>query len=242
MSTQYLIDYHWEIDEQKLFGTSLHLLTFNPSRRDATLDVTVYHEDREPDKVALSAVAGKSNESNYSKWPVQRGERFALKIDSSEPVVCQCTVAWNNSLNHYAPGSETHAPEGLRECAWTYTAHRELNTDWYAADCIVINNSAAMYVKEVEWVIVLNPGNRPAGVKLELHYGDGSIAEHPVEVGARRLKAVCVDDIGRQNAHYGLYVRSDTPVAVQSARGFYWYDRPDLMNYWTVPCVPGPLG
>ncbi len=241
MSTHYLIDYHYQVDEKALFGTSLHLLTLNPGPRDANLNVTVYHEDREPDAVSLVALAGKSNESNYSKWPVEPGERFALQVVADQPVVCQCTIAWNNSLNKYAPTSETKDPRGLRECAWTYMAIRELSTDWYAADCVVIDNPKSMYVRECEWVLLLNPGDKPAQATLNLRYGNGEAGQHKVEVPARRLKVVYVDDLGKRNAHYGLHVQSDRPIAVQSARSFFWYDRPDLMNYWSVPCVAGPL-
>ncbi len=239
MGAHYLIDHNYLVDEKNLFGEFGHLLVFNPGPRDAQLTVTLYYEDREPDTFSLVAPAGKSSESNYGKWPVQPGTRFAMKVESTAPIACQSTVGWNNSLNDYSPRARTRSPHGVRECAKSYMAITELCRDWYLPDGIVIDMPDRMYVRESEWAFLLNPSDEPAQVTLALHYDE--VVEHPVAVPARRLRVLYMDDIARRNAHYGVHFTSDRPIAAQWLRVVQWNDRPDLMAYWSVPCIPGPL-
>ncbi len=239
MRTHYLLYHSYLVDEKQLFGEFGHLLAFNPSSRDADLRVTIYYEDREPESFALKAAAGRSTESNYAQWPVHPSTRFALKVESTEPIVCQSTIGWNNTLNDYSPGARTLSPHGVRECATSYMAITALATDWYVPDGIVIDTPDGMYVRESEWALLLNPGNEPARVTMALHYDQ--VVEHELVVAARRLKVVYMDDVARRNAHYGAHFRSDRPIAAQWLRAVKWYDRPELMCYWCVPAVPGPL-
>lgn len=239
MSTHYLIDHNYLLDEQRLFGEFGHLLAFNPGPRDAELKITLFFEDREPVIFAQKAPAGKSTESNYGKWPIVPNTRFALKVESSEPIVCQSTVGWNNTVNDYGPQAQTRSPKGVRECAKSYMAIAALSKDWYLADGIVIDNPKSIYVRESEWALILNPGDAPAKVTLDLHYDD--VVRQKVEVPARRLAAVYMDDIARRNSHYGVHFTSDQPVAVQWLREVSWNDRNEKMCYWSVPCQPGPL-
>ena len=239
MGTYYLIDHNYVVDQQNLFGEFGHLLAFNPGLRDADLKVTVYYEDREPEVFALQAPAGQSSESNYGNWPVAPGSRFAIRVESSEPIVCQSTVGWNNTMNDYAPGARTRSAHGVRECAKSYMAIARLASDWYLPDGIVIDMADRIYVRESEWAAILNPGDEDAQVTLALHYAE--VSEHQVQVPARRLKVVYMDDIVQRNVHYGVHLSSDRPVAMQWLRAVMWYDRSELMCYWSVPCVPGPL-
>ncbi len=114
-----------------------------------------------------------------------------------------------------------------------------LNKEWFLPDGIVIDNPNGIYVHESEWALILNPGDQAANVKLALHYKDVDV--HSVNVPARRLKAVHMDEIARKNSHYGVHFQSDQPVAVQWLRTVSWYNRDELMGYWSVPCVAGPL-
>jgi hypothetical protein len=235
----YLIDHDYLIDEANLFGSMGHLLVFNPGPRDVQVQITLYFEDREPETFPFSAPARQSSETNYEKWPVQPNTRFALKVESPEPVVCQSTVGWNNSKNDYSPGAPTKSPHGLRECAKSYMAITRLSQEWYLPDGIVIDMPDRMWVRESEWAILLNPGNQPAHVTLALHYHE--VVEHLVELPARRLKYVYMDDLARRNAHYGVHFRSSQAIAVQWLRTVKWSEQSELMAYWSVPCVPGPL-
>ncbi len=239
MKTHYLIDHNYIADEQKLYGEFGHLLAFNPGPRDADLTLTFYFEDREPVVTHQVAKAGQSSESNYGKWPIQPGTRFALKVESTEPIACQSTVGWNVTLNDYGPQAKTRSPQGIRECAKAYTSITALSQDWYLPDGIVIDMPKNIYVRESEWALLLNPGDQPATVTIALHYD--TVDECKLVVPARRIKAVYMDDLARRNKHYGAHFISDQPIAAQWLRQVEWYDRDEVMAYWSVPCVPGPL-
>jgi hypothetical protein len=239
MHTYYLIDHNYVQDDKKLYGEFGHLLAFNPGSIDADLTLTFYFEDREPVSIQQKAPAGQSTESNYGNWPVKPGQRFALKVDSTQPLACQSTIGWNVTLNDYGPHAKTLSPGGIRECAKSYNAIGELAVDWYLPDGIVIDMVDKIYVRESEWALILNPGDQPACVTLALHYKD--IEVHTVTVPVRRLMAVHMDEIARRNSHYGVHFQSDQPVAIQWLRTVSWYNRDEMMAYWSVPCVPGPL-
>ncbi len=239
MYTYYLIDHEYVVDEAKGYGEFGHLLAFNPGPRDAELTVTLFFEDREPVSFLFSAPAGKSSETNYAKWPVRPNTRFALRVESPVPLVCQSTNGWNVTLNDYSPHAPTKSPLGVRETAKSYMAITRLAQEWFVADGIVIDMPDRMYVRESEWAVLLNPGDVPVQVTMALHYDD--VAEHRLSVPARRLKVVYMDDIARRNSHYGVRWTSDQPIAVQWLRAVLWNDRDEVMAFWSVPCVPGPL-
>jgi len=66
----------------------------------------------------------------------------------------------------------------------------------------------------------------------------GKLREHLVEVAPRRLKRVFMDEIVERNRHYGVRFSSDHPVAAQWLRAVSWCDSPEVMAFWSVPCVP----
>ena len=237
---QYLIDYEYVVNDDTLFATMGHLVAFNPGPRDATLQVTIFYEDREPTAFSLPAPAGKSTESNYTKWPVQPNTRFALQVESSEPIICQATVGWTNTKNDYDPAATTKSPHGVRECAKSYMAIRHLGSDWYLADGVVIDRPDQLWIRESEWAVLFNPGETPTLVTMALYGHERT--EHAIEVPARRLRCVYMDDIVQRNVHYGVHITGDQPLAAQWLRTVNWYDRPDLMAFWSVPGTIGPLG
>ncbi|MGQ9683236.1 MAG: sensory rhodopsin transducer [Anaerolineae bacterium] len=239
MTTHYLLDHHFMLDEAKGYGEFGHLLAFNPGAKDAQLNITLYFEDREPVSFTQLAPAGKSTESNYGHWPIKPTVRFAMAVESDQPIVCQSTVGWNVTMNSYDPRARTKSPRGIRECAKSYMAITQLARDWYLPDGIVIDGIESIYVRESEWALLLNPGAVDAQVTMALHYDD--IAEHKVTVPARRLRFVYMDEIARRNKHYGVHFQSDQPLAAQWLRTVNWYDSDEIMCYWSVPCVPGPL-
>ena len=242
MPTYYLIDHTLTLDEETFFSTGGHLLAFNPGPNDATLDVTIYYvHDREPDTLSFVAAAGKTFETNYRHWQILKPNvEFALKVESNEPVVCQVTAGWNNAKSDFSAGAKTKSPHGVRECARSYTALTQTSQDWYIADGIVIDRPGAIWVRESEWAILLNPGDGDAQVRMALHYDD-HVAEHVVSLPARRARRVYMDDLAERNKHYGVHFQSDQPIVAQWLRKVNWYDSDELMTFWSVPCVPGPL-
>ena len=236
MHSRYLIDHEYLLDATTGFASMGHLLAFNPGSGVAKLDVTIYFEADEPTTFPLTVPAGRCIETNYGKWPVPLNSRFALEVNSDEPIVCQATVGWNNSANNYAPDAPTHAPEGVRECAKSYMAHDRLSRESFIADGIVLDNPRSIYVRESEWALLLNPGTEAANVTLALHFDEPQV--HHVAVPPRRLARVYLDDLVPRNKHYGVRFASDQPIAAQWIREVRWYDRPDLMTYWSVPAIP----
>lgn len=237
MRTHYLIDYEYSLDREALVGTMGHLVVLNPGTRAAELNVTVFFEDREPTQFKLKAGSRASTESNFENWPVQPGTRFALRVESSEPVICQATVGWTNTGNNYKPNAPTRSPRGVREAAKSYMSLTTLAEQWYLADGIVIDQPANLWIRESEWALVLNPSDESARVTMTLLDGKKP-RQHVVEVPARRLKRVFMDEIVSHNCHYGVRFASNRPVAAQWLRAVYWYDSAEVMAFWSVPCVP----
>jgi len=239
MGTHYLIDHEYRFDKETLHATMGHLLVYNPGERDTEVTVTIYFEECEPESFSLAAPAKQSVETNYANWPVQPGQRFALKVESPLPVVCQSTNGWNVTANDYSLKAATKSPKGVRECALSYMAITGLSTDWYTADGLVIDRPDSVYIRESEWAFILNPGDEAA--KVTLHFDTAEPRQYKVEVPARRVISLYIDDIVQRNKHYGVHFRSDRPIAAQWRRHVNWNDNPELMAFWSAPCVPGPL-
>jgi hypothetical protein len=237
MRTHYLVDYEYALDSEALTGTMGHLVVLNPGPRVAELTVTAFFEDRETAVFELAAAPYASTESSFERWPVRPGDRFALRVESSEPVVCQATVGWTNTGNDYRPDAPTRSPRGVREAAKSYLSLTTLAEHWYLADGIVVDQPSRLWIRESEWALVLNPSDAPARVTMTL-FGGGLLHDHVVDVAPRRLKRVFMDDVAARNRHYGVRFSSDRPVAAQWLRGVYWYDSPEVMAFWSVPCVP----
>jgi hypothetical protein len=235
MHSRYLIDFEYLFDDASGFATMGHLLAFNPGARDTDAHVTVYFEDAEPAAFSLPVPAGQSVETNYKSWPVSPGSRFALQVDSEEELVCQATVGWDNTWNKYDPGVVPVARDGQRECAKSYMAHERLSRESFIADGIVIDRPETAWIREPEWAVLLNPHADPAAVTLHLHFAEPFT--HQVTVPPRRLVHLSMDDFVPRNKHYGIRFASDRPIAAQWLREVHWYDRPDLMTFWSVPAV-----
>jgi hypothetical protein len=96
-----------------------------------------------------------------------------------------------------------------------------------------------MYVRESEWAFLLNPSDRDIQVSVAVHYKD--VDRFTYTVPARRIKSVFMDEIARRNSHYGAHFHADAPIAAQWLRTVNWTDRDEIMAYWSVPLVAGPL-
>ena len=238
LKTHYLIDQEYLVDKQNLFATMGHLLVFNPGDRDAQLKVTLYFENDEPQTFSLKARAKTSSESNYATWPVKPKPNsiFALKVESSEPVICQATTGWTNTDNVYAPDATTKSPKGIRETAQSYMAINQLGQEWYIADGIIINLPDKLWIKESEWAILLNPGSQNAQITLLMYHGKKTVRK-TMTIPPNRVKRVLMDDLVEANQRYGARIQSDYPIAVQWLRRVYWYNSSELMTNWSIPAV-----
>jgi hypothetical protein len=237
LRTHYLLDYERGADREARFATGGHLLVFNPGRRAAELDVTAYFEDREPATFHLQARPGATTESEPREWPVPADGRFALRVESSEPVVAQATIGWNNTAGDFSPAATAAGGAPVREAASSYMGIPALARRWYVADATVIDAPETLWLHESEWALLLNPGDRPAKVRLSLFYR-WFARHHEVEVPARRLRAVVMDDLAIANHHYGVRIVGDAPIAAQWRRTVKRQGSPELLAFWSVPGVP----
>lgn len=238
LTTHYLVDFTYVSDAATRTATMGHLVVFNPAPRPATLEVTVYFEDRDPEHFRLEADAGTSTESSYPSWPVKPGDRFALALTSNEPVVAQATVGWNNVGNDGNPDARAIDGGRPREAVTSYTAIPALAERWYHADGVVLDKPNVLWIRESEWAVLLNPGDAPARIELGLFFR-WFTKTHTIEVAPRRVRAVRMDDlVPIRNKHYGVRIASDVPIAAQWRRTVEWYDSPELMSFWSIPCVP----
>ena len=239
LKTHYLIDQHYDLDRENLFATMGHLLVFNPGSSNADLKITLYFEKDPPQSFSLKAAAKTSTESNYKSWPIKPklNSVFAIKVESTESVICQTTIGWTNTNNDYHPSAKTKSPKGIRETAKSYMSINQLSQDWYVADGIIIDLPEKLWIRESEWAIVLNPGLQDAQVTLLMYYGKKTI-QKKFTVPAQRMQRIFMDDLAERNKHYGTRIISDHPIAAQWLRTVNWYDSPELMATWSVPAVP----
>lgn len=98
------------------------LLIFNPDDRPASLVLTFFYEDRAPENVPINVPARTTRETNDNHRPIKPGERAAIKVDSTLPVIAQATIGWTNTANEYSPGAKTQSTRGVRETAKCYFA------------------------------------------------------------------------------------------------------------------------
>ena len=243
LKTHYLVDQEYVVDDRNLFATLGHLRILNPGERDAELKVTLYFENEEPQSFPLTITAKTNAISDYKTWPIRPKPNsiFSLKIDSSEPIICQSTIGWNNTANDYAPSALTKSPKGIRETAKSSMAINQLSQEWYIADGIVIDQPDTHWIRESEWLMVLNPTPQDAQIKL-FTYFTKEVFEESLTIPGNRVKRVYMDDrIKRRNSVYGAKITSSSPIAVQWLRTVNWYDSPELMANWSVPAVAKPL-
>jgi len=233
----YLIDFGGAPEKSPGLHTTGHLLVFNPGPKQATLDILIYFEDREPRHLERLAAPAQTTETNSLDWGMPQGQRFAVEVHSDEPVVCQATIGWTNTGGDYSPGAKASSPRGIRETAKSYMAIRSLAKRMRIADGLVLDGPANLWIRESEWALVLNPGDVSAHVVLSM-LGVGWKREYAVDVPARRLRVLYMDDIAPRNQHYGVDFTSDQPVATQWVREVRWYDSSEMMAFWSVPGVP----
>lgn len=240
LRTHYFIDFESYRDPGTLLAMGGFLVVFNPASQPQPLDLTVYFEDRDPERFQLQARRGASTAFEASGWPVKVGGRFAVKVESSKPVIAQVTLGWNNSGGDSRPTAVTRSPKGIREAAASYPSIPAPADRWFLADGIVLLDPGATWYRESEWAIVLNPNDEPAQLDLGVFYSPFT-HHHAATVPPRRVKAIRMDDLVLANHHYGLRVASDRPVVVQSRRNVYWPDSPELMTLWSVPFVASSI-
>jgi len=236
LQTHYLLDCIYRIDPTTGFRESGHLTVFDPSPGRANLDVTIYFADRDPERTVLQTRPGATTSWDFSQLPVRDGDRFALKIESSEPVVAEATVAWYSSPAGFRKSAETTSSKRLREAATGYRASTALAQRWYVADGIILDEPDQVWMREWETVLILNPGDTPGDVTIRLFYSPFTRTKK-LTVPARRLAVVPMKPLAIANHHYGVGMDATTPIAVQWRRTIGWYDSSEVMALWSKPAL-----
>lgn len=232
LTRHYLIDFNYQFDPETRFATMGHLVVFNPGSTAAEMRLKAIFEEGEPRSWSMVVKGNRCQETNFEGWPVQPGERFALVIDSDQPVVCQATVGWNNTANRM----ETVEGCEQREAAKSYLSLRTLARCWCVADGLVLDLDGKVYINETEELLLLNPGDESLSARVETQM-EGRVSEFTVEVEARRLKVVKMQGRVKSNRHYGVVVSSSEPMAAQWLRYVEHVREPGLMTFWSVPCL-----
>jgi hypothetical protein len=234
LRTHFLLDYEYYVDSGTGEATMGHLVVLNPGDSDANLTVTAYFEDRAPASFMMVAPAKTSTESNYTQWPVEEDQRFALRIESSVPVFCQATIGWNNTGNDYGEDAATASSARRREVAKSYASIPSLADRWFVADGYIIDKPGRTWVGESEWLILLNPHPEDMAVTLTT-YSHSEEIDHSIAIGAERVSWTNMSDLAPHNQHYGVRLAGDRGFAAQWVRVVNWVESDEPMTYWSVP-------
>jgi hypothetical protein len=248
-ASHYLLDLEYSLDETTGFGRLPHLSVFNPGNREARLAIKIFYQDRDPIAFRRSIPARSSIESNASTWPVCLNSKFALKIESTEPIVAQVTQGWNNVRNDYTEKSHSANQGRPREIAKSSMSITSLSRECYITDGILIEAPDSTWIREAEDVIILNPGSSALAVTIYFYYGEQRVSrfapairipvqKKKIHVPAERMVLVPLAGWVKPNWHYGARIAGDRPFAAQWLRRVYWYDSSELMSEWSLPCVP----
>jgi hypothetical protein len=236
------------VDDVNGFGRIPHLSVFNPGANDATLNITIFHAEREPTSFQQVIPAGNSFETNADQWSIPLNSRFGMKIESTEPIVAQATEGWNNTKNDYSRNATPANSNIPRETAKSYVSHTSLAKECYIADGIIIDTPEYIWIKETEDMAVLNPNKVDMTLTVHAYYGrqsvtrfeiplDIPVVKKQITIPAERLGFFSLTEWIKPNWHYGARVTADQPFAAQWLRMVYWYDSPELMTEWSVPCM-----
>lgn len=234
---QYFPDLELFLNQAGLQASVSHLVMLNLSAETVDVTATAYFENQPPLSFPLKAKPNQSTETNSLQWPVPANIHFGLILESKLPLVCQVTTGWNNTNHQYGPDAVTQSPKGKRETARSTNAITRLRRTWAIADGIVLDAPTGLWIKEDEWLLLLNPGKEPAHVRLDL-MGPTQTPVPEIMVPAERLKRVQMSGLVVPNQNYGVRVTSSNPIAVQWLRHVYWYDSDELMACWSIPGVP----
>ncbi len=237
LRTHYILDFAFLMDDVELTGEGGELVIFDPSPGEANVEITAYFADKEPQTARVKTRPGASTAWNSAELPVERGDRFAMKIESSEPVFVQATIAWNNTAHSFLRTADTKSQYLQREAATSYKSITTLARRWYVADGMIVNSPERLWLQESEHAIILNPGDEPAEVDLNLFYSPFTRPKS-VSIPARRVVSVFMDEFAIHNHHYGISFDSNVPVAVQWRRTLGWYDTWEMMSLWSLPATP----
>lgn len=234
---QYLLDFECWHDDDALTASHSHLVAFNPTPDPAELKLTLFFQDHDPTDLTLTAAAMASSEFTANNWPNRPERRFAARVLSNRPVVCQTTTGWADGVGD-AVRPRTRSAAGPREAARSSPAIARLGRDWLYADGFRVDDPAKFWLVEAEAAVILNPTDEPAEVTFRV-YCRGRVRDYPITVPPRRLRRLEMADYTPPWCHVGARFVSDRPVAVQRYREVRSHGANGPMTFWSVPGAAG---
>ena len=229
---------HYLLDYQRVGPeNSGHLCVFNPSAQPCDLKLTFFSCEQAPIHQQLVARGQATSEWNFEDWPMAPQGRFALKVESPVPVICQATLGWTNSQGDYSPGARSKQGGAARETATSYLATTQLARSWMVADGILLDMPDKLFIREDEHLIVLNPNPEATELQLQLAQ-DGKLQRKTFQLPGQRLWVHALTDHAPVNRHYGVHVQTRLPVAAQWRRQVFWNQGSELMAFWSIPMQP----
>lgn len=146
-------------------GFDTWIIIQNPNRAPATVMLTFLREQDAP--VTQQVVVAPTGRLAYNARLVVSGERFGLRLDADQPIVAERTMYFGGDPD--GNGTGAHASAGSTD----------LDTTWYLLD----GSARAPYQEQI---LLANPGNASAHVRLEMLRGDGSTTTRELDVPAQR--------------------------------------------------------
>jgi hypothetical protein len=216
------------------------IIVFNPTAKDATVAITHYYENKEPNTFEIAVPAGAKrawggHSHNVPDAQMPMGKLYGVRVRSVQKIIVQVTRA---EQEHGVKASETMpgrsflsrlaypGPLSKRETAWAY------------ADCIIQRTNPLAL--ELEWLTILNPNpGREAKIKVVFSGGKERI-EHDLTLAAERVTTISLEQLTKLPEHqgFGVIVRSDVPVIAEQVRRYWYRKHPAPAGTWIVTGYP----
>ena len=179
-------------------GYDTWLAILNPGRRDASVKLTYLLEGDKPVEQSVTVEAGSRRTVRAND--LVGGAHFGLQAEASQPIVVERAIFFGGS----ADGQGTSASAEL--------AAPKLSKTWSLPNASTSGGVSS-------YILIANPNDEEAEVKLEFTEPDGKSFTRQYEVDAERRLTIDVA-AERPDATLSVRVRADRPVVVEAASFF----------------------
>jgi hypothetical protein len=174
-------------------GIHTWILIQNPTRNPTDVTVTYLREDGSTIQQKLTV--GATSRVAINTREALDGERFGAVVEANQPIVAERAMYFGGAVD----GSGTGASDSL--------GAPDLAKAWYLPD----GTTVAPYH---EWILVANPGDERAEVKVEFTLADGGNVTREYDVDGHRRLTIDVD-AEVPNARLSAKVSANQPVVVE---------------------------
>lgn len=235
------LDLHLRRRGDRPLECSSRLLIFNPQRGRASVTVRFYHTDRAPTALAVPVAPRAIESIELSKLDqVPHRQSFWIAVSSDLPVLPQ---ARHEDYTFWDP-----VPDALISTS-PYPGPLTTETSWVFPDCYESDPTGPWY--ELETLTILNPGKRPAGVRIRylLRHADSG-AEEEIEIPPERVAQLNVWEqrprpTGRPKGppvhvlgDYAVRLDATRPIIAQTTRRARWSGYPCVIGARSTMAFP----